>query len=414
VFTDANKFDGNSTRMLYSHEYTQMAGRAGRRGIDDVGHVIHLNNLFRNVELTEYKLMMQGKPQKLVSKFKISYNLLLSLVDSGDQNFLGFVERSMIQEDIHSVLGGIMKTINDLERSLETINETMSCMRTPLDAVQQYIRCVNERKTAVNKKRKDLDRDISRIEDEYKTLQRDVTVVSKYNTVTDDLSKTQIQFQDAEQYLQTSITSVLKFMEKEGFLFFDSTENRYKLTMYGQLATHIREVHCLAFAKLIESNAFQTFTSKDLVCLFSLFTNITVNDEKRTLGLKNVQGISNENLIKVMGNITQQYDDYEKFESVCQVKTGADYNMHYDLCSYIVEWCDCSNQQDCKIVLQKLEQEKEIFLGEFVKAILKINNISSEMERVAESIGNIALLSALREIPEMTLKYVATNQSLYV
>jgi len=414
VFTDANKFDGNSTRMLYSHEYTQMAGRAGRRGIDEVGHVIHLNNLFRNVELTDYKLMMQGKPQKLVSKFKISYNLLLSLVDSEDQNFLAFVERSMIQEDIHSVLGGIMKTINDLECGLESMNETMACMRTPLDIVQQYIRSTNERKVAVNKKRKELERDISRIEDEHRTIQRDVGIVSKYNSLTCELDSTRKQFQDVEKYLQCSITTVLKFMEKEGFLLFDTVENRYSLTLCGQIATHIREVHCLVFAKLIEANAFQSFTSKDLVCLFSMFTNITVSDEKRTLGLLNGSSQIGENLTNVMGFISQNYDEYEKFESVCQVKTGSDYSMHYDLCNYLVEWCDCSTQQECKLVLQKLEQEKEIFLGEFVKAILKINNISSEMERVAESIGNIALLSALREIPEMTLKYVATNQSLYV
>jgi len=45
---------------------------------------------------------------------------------------------------------------------------------------------------------------------------------------------------------------------------------------------------------------------------------------------------------------------------------------------------------------------------------LKINNISSELEKVAEYIGNIELLHKLREIPHLTLKYVATNQSLYV
>ena len=58
--------------------------------------------------------------------------------------------------------------------------------------------------------------------------------------------------------------------------------------------------------------------------------------------------------------------------------------------------------------------EKGIFLGEFVKALLKINNISGEMEKLAELTGNVALLSKLREISNITLKYVVTNQSLYV
>jgi hypothetical protein len=59
-------------------------------------------------------------------------------------------------------------------------------------------------------------------------------------------------------------------------------------------------------------------------------------------------------------------------------------------------------------------EERHIFLGEFVKALLKINNISCELEKLAELTGNIAFLNKLKEIPAMTLKYVVTNQSLYV
>ena len=61
-----------------------------------------------------------------------------------------------------------------------------------------------------------------------------------------------------------------------------------------------------------------------------------------------------------------------------------------------------------------MEKEKEIFLGEFVKALLKINNIVEELKLVAELLGNVHLLSTLAEIPHNLLKYVVTNQSLYV
>ena len=96
------------------------------------------------------------------------------------------------------------------------------------------------------------------------------------------------------------------------------------------------------------------------------------------------------------------------------VKTGSDYYIQYDLLNYVIEWCDAECVEDCKLVLQNLAREKGVFLGEFVKALLKINNISCEMEKIAELTGNIAFLSKLREIPNLTLKYVVTNQSLYV
>jgi hypothetical protein len=91
-----------------------------------------------------------------------------------------------------------------------------------------------------------------------------------------------------------------------------------------------------------------------------------------------------------------------------------DYTIHYDLLNYVEEWCNASDIESCKFLLHKIGREKEIFLGEFVKALLKINNISCEMEKIAEMTGNIAFLSKLKEIPNMTLKYVVTNQSLYV
>ena len=79
VFTNLSKFDGNGMRYLQAHEYTQQAGRAGRRGYDTKGIVIHLSNLFEYPYLNDYKSILGGVPQTLVSKFKISYNLLLNL-----------------------------------------------------------------------------------------------------------------------------------------------------------------------------------------------------------------------------------------------------------------------------------------------------------------------------------------------
>jgi len=53
-------------------------------------------------------------------------------------------------------------------------------------------------------------------------------------------------------------------------------------------------------------------------------------------------------------------------------------------------------------------------LGEFVKAVLKINTIVGELDKICDLIGNVPFKNVLSQVGDITLKYIATNQSLYV
>ena len=53
-------------------------------------------------------------------------------------------------------------------------------------------------------------------------------------------------------------------------------------------------------------------------------------------------------------------------------------------------------------------------MGDFIKALLKINNINNEMIKVCNILNNLELLEKLNEIEYKILKFIATNQSLYV
>jgi antiviral helicase SKI2 len=103
IFTGLTKYDGSSERFLMSHEYTQMAGRAGRRGIDTIGNVVHMNNLFDFPTMTGYKDILCGNPQKLISKFHISYSVILNMLkqNASVDDMCNFVKKSMIFEEIN-------------------------------------------------------------------------------------------------------------------------------------------------------------------------------------------------------------------------------------------------------------------------------------------------------------------------
>lgn len=411
LFTSVQKFDGSGMRMLLSHEYTQMAGRAGRRGIDTVGNVIHLTNLFTNYDMVSMKNMMKGKPQKLVSKFKISYNLLLNLIDVGENNYSKYAKKSMIQGDIAGEINEYYEQLNKLQDELEKNELTIKHCRTPKEIVEDYIELKKQRQTAVNKKRKEVEKSMQAIQDEYRTIENDVEIVNKYNSKKSELEKINDKIAFAETFIDRDTISVLNLLEQGGFIIKNQELTRYELTIKGRIATFLREVHCLVFAELLILNKLDSLDAIQLAAIFSCFTNISVSDELRT---NNITSCVDSSVVHVVTEIDNLYKANYDLEVYNRINTGMDYNLHFDLVNYIIHWCEIDNVVECKQLVEKIGNEKGIFLGEFVKAILKINNISSELEGVAEYFGNMTLLSKLKEIRHLTLKFVATNQSLYV
>lgn len=409
LFTDVNKFDGNLFRLLHSHEYTQMAGRAGRRGIDTVGNVIHLNNLFKNIETVNYKIMMKGNPQKLVSKFKISYNLLLNLIDIGYSNFSNFAKQSMIQETLDNQVKGLYNKMTKLSGEIYSLEQSINYLSTPRNIVDEYILLTNKRLSVVNSKRKEIDRKINNLVDTYKFIESDKKTIANINIKYKEHQEIQDEMSNIELYIDNNVISVLTLLEQFGYIT-KNEENIYTLSLAGKIANNLREVHCILFSNLLIQNKLDSLDVNDLVALFSCFTNCTVPENLST----NIPFSENKYLENLLFELIENDNKLKHDELKNNIETGTISNMQYNLISFMYEWCECNNIETCKSLLQKMAIEKEIFLGEFIKAILKINNIVNELIRVSEIMGNIKLLHTLKEIPKKILKYIATNQSLYI
>jgi superfamily II RNA helicase len=108
-FGSLEKYDGTTFRLIDSKEYFQLAGRAGRRGIDSVGHVISMYDSSNPRLIQQLKQLSQKDTVPIISRYDLSFNTVLNLVKNHTKeqqkiillsNFGQYVKKQQTQSTI--------------------------------------------------------------------------------------------------------------------------------------------------------------------------------------------------------------------------------------------------------------------------------------------------------------------------
>ena len=133
VFSGFRKHDGRAFRDLLPGEYTQMAGRAGRRGIDPVGSVIIVNsNSDEAPPVATLKQMILGDPTKLRSQFRLTYNMILNLLRVEALKIEEMIKRSFSENATQALLPEQEKQVKLSELDLAKVKRE-SCKTCDID-----------------------------------------------------------------------------------------------------------------------------------------------------------------------------------------------------------------------------------------------------------------------------------------
>ena len=409
IFSSLKKWDGNKNRNLFSHEYIQMSGRAGRRGLDKEGHVIHLNNLFELESSVEYKKMLCGSPPEIVSKFKISYNIILSIIASnnGDiSDIYKFIKQSLISSEIKKETDYYDIEKQKLEIQLKNDDINILNIKTPQNIIDLYNDLNEKINKSSQKQKKKLLRQINDMKEINFTLEEDLQTIKNKDITIDLIKKNEYYKRNANNYLNNEINKICEILYELNFLNHNKLQV-YTITELGIIASQLQEINGLFFASVFKKyNYFIDLKPVELVGLLSIFSNVNLPDGDKT-------SIPNSNS-KIVNNICKELQDNISILKDKELKKEFLNNeivqIQFDLIDLSMNWCACKSNEECNILLKN----SSMFLGDFIKAILKINNICNELIKIAEIIDNLKLLELLNEIPKLTLKYIVDNQSLYV
>ncbi|WP_173135483.1 DEAD/DEAH box helicase [Kibdelosporangium persicum] len=120
------KYNGEAHVDLTAGEYTQLTGRAGRRGIDIEGHAVVLWQ--PGVDPKQVAGLASTRTYPLKSSFKPGYNMAVNLVARlGSEAARGLLEQSFAQFQADRSVVGVSRRIDRNREALEGYAESMTC-----------------------------------------------------------------------------------------------------------------------------------------------------------------------------------------------------------------------------------------------------------------------------------------------
>jgi superfamily II RNA helicase len=137
VISTLSKRTDTGHRLLNASEFLQMAGRAGRRGMDQQGYVVAVQTPFEGAKEAAY--LATSKPDPLVSQFTPSYGMVLNLLQTHTL--------AEARELIERSFGQYMATLH-----LKPEYDEIEAIQAHLAELQAQVAAVDENELAVYEK----------------------------------------------------------------------------------------------------------------------------------------------------------------------------------------------------------------------------------------------------------------------
>lgn len=126
VLDRLDKFNGEGRVQITPGEYTQLTGRAGRRGIDVEGHSVI--QWAANLEPTYVAGLASKRTYPLISSFRPTFNMAVNLIEAfGQRRSREVLETSFAQFQADRSVVGLARGIREKQASLDGYEESMRC-----------------------------------------------------------------------------------------------------------------------------------------------------------------------------------------------------------------------------------------------------------------------------------------------
>jgi superfamily II RNA helicase len=398
IFTELEKYDDNGTRNLKFNKYTQMSGRAGRRGIDFFGNIIILPTMDLLSELS-LRTMMNGKPSKFESKFKLTYQFVLkSICDNFDIN--DFLEDTLIMDENKKKI-----FLNSIEK--ENIEIKLSKIK---NSIKEDDIIIFKNYDKINSKLNDTffvlkKKEREKLEKEKKNIETNsifINLYENYKSIKEyenQLENINYNIWYCENNLKNNINTMKELLKNELYI-----DNFDKITSKGLIAKEMNECNEILFTEMIYQGLLDNLEFPEIIAVLSSFINEKdQNGEERYIS---DLYISN-NVKDVLKELMKIAESYINLEEKYKIYINSDYKLYLDFIEPSYIWAKGGSIED-------VYQHTTIYDGNFVKAIMRINNICDNLMSVCLNLEKFNLCKKLEGYSQILIRDITTINSLYV
>ena len=376
VFLELEKFSDTGRRLLRTDEYIQMAGRAGRRGLDTRGLVLY-EPLGDPIDSGSLSSMLTGALPALTSCMRFHYDFILrdALIQGPNQDLATKSYWAQQQK--------VNRQQFDLE--IAKLNERAKqydISPIDIDLILQKDALDLEVANSVNAKRKKAEAALRKWSSENSIRPGQVELFRSRQRITDEILKLKTIIDEWDLRPLLNLAPLKSCLIDWGFMNPD-----FSLTNLGISATEVHEGHLILMPMLAASKKLDSLTLEEIPCVLAAFMR-----EGDVEGLS----ISDANLRPEVTDILHWLDQIS--ESCQKAEDRARVVAPNNFWKMSVTWVCIVSRWISGFTLSQIASEFDIFEGNIQRGILKLVNLLDEWAAIATLREDLQTLDRLRQI----------------
>lgn len=378
VFLEMEKWcDGGERRLLRPDEYIQMAGRAGRRGIDTQGLVLY-EPLGDPVLTSDLKGVMTGALPALQSRMRFHYDFILKhrLTNGGTDiaaNSYWAVQQRATRSTMAFQVAGFDTTLAAIELTLPLPDRQVLAER---DALEEAVA------TSSNAARKRAALALNRWREEH--CGWDVKAATykrwKETRIQRDLLAADIAAWDSSPLL--ALGPQEECLSRWGFL------QDGQLTTLGLCASDTNEGHCILMPLLAASGHCEELTAEEIACVLAGFLREGGGGKDNTPDIEGC-GLSDA-AVETLYWVNDTARELQRDEDSLRIFSPTGF---WDLSPL---WVSVTARWIAGDAIAVIAAELDLFEGNVLRGLLRVANLLEEWGAIATIRNDLATLEKLR------------------